>query len=90
MIGQRRSSRHCDPNLLLLGPPRAATSVLACHLATLAPVLILADARETPRIPRVAGCTGGRTTLVKMRSYYPGICHPTAIHRGDGDETDAI
>ena len=30
------------------------------------------------------------STLVKMRSYYPGVCHPTAIRTGDGDDTEAI
>ncbi len=60
--------------------------MLARRLATILPAMSLAEAPETTRIHSVAG----RTTLVKMRSYYPGVCHPTAIRMGDGNYTEAI
>jgi hypothetical protein len=63
---------------------------VARRLATILLATRLSEVQETTRSPRGAGCAGGRTTLVKMRSYYLGICHPTAIHRGDGGEADAI
>jgi Magnesium chelatase, subunit ChlI len=43
--------------------------VLACHLAMLAPVLILAAALETTRIHSVAGLTSGRTAFVTTRPF---------------------
>src|SRR5215831_9543885 len=61
--------RHCVHNLLLLGPPRAGKSMLARRLAILLPAMRLAAARETTRIPRVAGLTGGRTAVVAMRPF---------------------
>jgi len=54
--------------------------VLACHLATLAPVLILAAALETTRIPRVASLTGGCTAVVTTRPF--GAPHHTIAHVG--------
>jgi magnesium chelatase family protein len=37
--------------------------MLARRLATILPAMRLAEARETPRIPRVAGLTSGRTAV---------------------------
>jgi hypothetical protein len=41
--------------------------MLARRLTTILPAMILAEAIETTRIHRVAGLTGGRTTLVPTR-----------------------
>jgi predicted ATPase with chaperone activity len=41
--------------------------MLARRLATIVPVMRLAEALETTRIPRVAGLTGTRTTVVTAR-----------------------
>jgi magnesium chelatase family protein len=40
--------------------------MLARRLTTILPAMSLADARETTRIHRVAGLTGGRTAVVTM------------------------
>jgi magnesium chelatase family protein len=53
----------------MLGSPGPGTSTLARRLATLLPTMRLADARETTRIPRVAGLTIGRTALVMTCSF---------------------
>src|SRR5919198_4304726 len=44
----------------MLGSPGAGTSRLARRLATILPAMRLADARETTRVPPVAGLTAGR------------------------------
>ena len=41
--------------------------MLARRLTTILPVMTLAEALETTRIHRVAGCTGDRTAVVAMR-----------------------
>jgi predicted ATPase with chaperone activity len=51
----------------LTRPPGAGTSMLARRLTTILPAMTLAEAIETPRIHRVAGLTGDRTTLVMTR-----------------------
>src|SRR5262249_18496276 len=57
------------PNLLMLGPPGAGTSMLARRLTTILPAMTLAEAIETTRIHRVAGLTGDRTALVTTRPF---------------------
>jgi predicted ATPase with chaperone activity len=42
--------------------------MLARRLATILPAMTLAEALETMRLPRVAGLTGGRTTLMSRSS----------------------
>src|ERR671915_592904 len=42
--------------------------MLARRLATILPVIMLAEAVDTTRIHRVAGRTGGRTAVVTTRS----------------------
>src|SRR5262244_412565 len=59
--------RRSVPNVLLLGPPGAGTSVLARRLTTILPAMTLAEALETTRIHRVAGLTGDRAALVTTR-----------------------
>jgi magnesium chelatase family protein len=54
---------------LLLGPPGAGKPMLAHRLALLLPATRRADARETTRIPRVAGLTSGRTAFVPTRPF---------------------
>jgi magnesium chelatase family protein len=41
--------------------------MLACRLTTILPAMSLAEALATTRIPRVAGLTGARTTVVTTR-----------------------
>src|SRR5215813_8643820 len=61
--------RRSVPNVLLLGPPGAGTSMLARRLTTILPAMTLAEALETTRIHRVAGLTGDRTALVTTRPF---------------------
>src|ERR671938_396425 len=61
--------RHCVHHLLMLGPRGAGKSMLARRLATILPVMSLAEALETTRIHRVAGLTGGRTSFVTTRPF---------------------
>jgi len=61
-----RRSAH---NGLLLGPPRAGTSMLARRLTTILPAMTLAEAVETTRLPRAAG----RTALATARPFAPPI-----------------
>jgi magnesium chelatase family protein len=63
MTSERRCGR-CVHKGLLLGSPGAGTSRLARRFTTILPAMTLADAIDTPRIPRVAGRTGDRTGLV--------------------------
>jgi magnesium chelatase family protein len=53
--------------VLQLCPPGVGQSRLARRLATILPDLTLAEAIDTPRIPRVAGRTGRRTAVVTTR-----------------------
>jgi Magnesium chelatase, subunit ChlI len=48
-------------SLLMLGRPRAGTSLLARRLTTILPAMTLAGAIRTTRIHSVAGLTGDRT-----------------------------
>jgi magnesium chelatase family protein len=48
-------------------PPGAGKSRLARQLTTILPAITLAEALETTRIHRVAGLTGGCTSLVMIR-----------------------
>jgi Magnesium chelatase, subunit ChlI len=43
--------------------------MLARRLATILPAMSLAAARETTRIPRIAGLTGGRAAVVTTRPF---------------------
>jgi magnesium chelatase family protein len=43
--------------------------MLARQLTTILPAMSLADARETTRLPRVAGRTGARTAVVTTRPF---------------------
>src|SRR5215831_13733658 len=68
----RRERSRCGcsvPNVLMLGPPGAGTSMLARRLTTMLPAMTLAEAIETTRIHRVAGLTGDRTALVTTRPF---------------------
>ena len=58
----------------LTSPPHASvreasTSRMARRLTKILPTMTLAEAIEIPRIPRVAGRTGGRTTWVTTWLY---------------------
>jgi magnesium chelatase family protein len=54
------------------------------RLPTILPAMTLAEAIETTRIHRVAGLTGGRTTLVIYPPDRGSLCSSIAMRTGNG------
>jgi magnesium chelatase family protein len=54
------------------------------RLPTILPAMTLAEANETTRIHRVAGLTGGRTTLVTYQPDRGSLCSSIAMRTGNG------
>jgi magnesium chelatase family protein len=54
------------------------------RLPTILPAMTLAEAIETTRIHRVAGLTGGRTTLVTYQPDRGSLCSSIAMRTGNG------
>jgi magnesium chelatase family protein len=72
--------------VLLLGPPGVGKSMLARRLTTILPARTLAEAIKTTRIHRVAGLTGGRTTLVTYQPDRGSLCSSIAMRTGNGSD----
>ena len=54
------------------------------RLPMILPAMTLAGAIETTRIHRVAGFTGGRTTLVTYQPNRGSLCSSIAMRTGNG------
>jgi predicted ATPase with chaperone activity len=62
----RTGCRRSDPNVLLIGPPGAGTSMRARRLTASLPAMPRAEAVETTRSHGVAGLTGDRTAFMSV------------------------
>src|SRR5919108_4028904 len=62
-------SGHCDPNLLLIGPPGSGKSLMARRLPSIFPDMTLAEAIETSQIHSSAGLLSRERSLTATRPF---------------------
>lgn len=67
--GDRRSSGHCVPTLLLIGPPGSGKSLMARRLPSIVPDMTLAEAIETSKIHSIAGLLTRARALIVTRPF---------------------
>src|SRR5919108_5819868 len=73
-------SGHCDPNLLLIGPPGSGKSLMARRLPSIFPNMTLAEAIETSQIHSSAGLLSRERSLLATRPFRAP--HPSTSDAG--------